>query len=70
VELEVLKKDLSELIDILHIAERLTVKQVIQMDIELTLVKTGSLKNIFKEQFETKVSWTKVAMKHKKIQPQ
>jgi hypothetical protein len=37
------------------------------MDIELILAKTESLKNICKEQFETKVSWTKVAkMKHKK----
>jgi hypothetical protein len=37
------------------------------MDMELILEKIQSLKNIFKEQFETKVSWTKVAtMKHKK----
>jgi hypothetical protein len=67
VELEVLKKDLSEIIHILHIAERPIVKEVIQMDIELILAKIESLKNIFKEQFETKVSWTKVVtMKHKK----
>jgi len=37
------------------------------MDIELILAKIESLKDILKEQFETKVSWTKVAaMKHKK----
>ena len=37
------------------------------MDTELFLAKTESLKDIFKEQFETKVFWTKVAaMKHKK----
>jgi hypothetical protein len=62
VELEVLEKDLSELIHILRIAERPMVKEVIQMDIELILAKIESLKNIFKEQFEAKVSYTKVAM--------
>jgi hypothetical protein len=37
------------------------------MDIKLILAKTERLKNIFKEQFETKVYWTKlVMMKHKK----
>jgi hypothetical protein len=67
VELERFEKDLSELIHILHIAKKPTVKVVIQMDIELILVKIESLKDIFKEQFEIKVSWTKVAaMKHKK----
>jgi hypothetical protein len=66
-ELEKLEEDLSELIHILHIAQRPMVKEVIQMDIELILVKTESLKDILKEQFETKVPWTKVvAMKHKK----
>jgi hypothetical protein len=36
-------------------------------NIELILANTESLKDIFKEQFETKVSWTKVAvMKNKK----
>jgi hypothetical protein len=48
VELEVLKKDLSELIHILHIADRPMVNEVIQMDIELILAKIESLKNIFK----------------------
>jgi hypothetical protein len=67
VELEVLKKDLTEFIHILHTVEVLKVKEVIQRDRELILVKTESLKNISKEQFETKVSWTKVVMmKHKK----
>jgi len=67
VELERLEEDLSELTHILHIGERPMVKEVTQMDIELILAKKESLKDIFKEQFETKVSWTKVAaMKHKK----
>ena len=55
------------MLHILHIAERPSVKEVIQMDIELILAKIESLKDIFKEQLETKVSWTKVAaVKHKK----
>jgi len=55
------------LIHILHTAERPTIKEVIWKEIELILAKIESLKNIIKEQFETKVSWTKVAiMKHKK----
>jgi hypothetical protein len=54
-------------VHILHIAERPSVKEVIQMDIELILAKIESLKDIFKEQFERQVSWNKVAaMKHKK----
>jgi len=66
VEPEVLKKDLAELIHILYTAERPTLKEVIWTEIELILAKIESLKNIAKEQFETKVSWTKVAiMKHK-----
>jgi hypothetical protein len=55
VELESLEEDLSELTHILHIAERPTVKEVIQMDFELILAKTESLKDIFKKQFEAKV---------------
>jgi len=67
VELEILEADLAELINLLHIAERPTVKQVIHMDIERILTKLETLKDIAKEQFETKVSWSKVvAMKHKK----
>jgi len=55
------------LLHILHIAERSLAKEVIQIDIELILAKIERLKDIFKEQFETKVSWTKVvAMKHKR----
>jgi len=42
---EVLEKDLAELIHILYIAERLTVKEVIRTEIELTLAKIESLKN-------------------------
>ena len=67
VELEKFEEDLSELTHILYIAERPSVKEVIQMDIQLILAKIESLKDILKGQFETKVSWTKVAaMKHKK----
>jgi GH24 family phage-related lysozyme (muramidase) len=67
VELEKLEGDLSELLHIRRIAERPSVKEVIQMGIELILAKIESLKDIFKELFETKVSWNKVAaMKHKK----
>jgi DNA-directed RNA polymerase subunit L len=67
VELEILEEDLSELTHILHITKRPMVKEVIQMDIEMILAKIESLRDTFKEQFETKVSWTKVAaMKHKK----
>jgi hypothetical protein len=37
------------------------------MDSEVILAKTESLKDVFKEQFETTVSWTKVAaMKQKR----
>jgi hypothetical protein len=43
------------------------IEEVIQMDKEPILAKIDSLKNILKEQFETKMSWTKVAMmKYKK----
>jgi hypothetical protein len=67
VELEKLEEYLLELTHVVHIAKRPVVKEVIQMDIELILAKIESRKDIFKEQFETKVSWTKVAvMKHKK----
>jgi hypothetical protein len=55
------------LLHILHIAERPSVKEVIHIDIELILAKIERLKDIFKEQFETKVSWIKVmVMKHKR----
>jgi hypothetical protein len=54
VELERLEKNVSELTHMLHIAERPTVKEVIQMDIELILSKIESLKDIFKEQLKQK----------------
>jgi hypothetical protein len=54
-------------VHILHITGRPSVKEVIQMDIKLILVKIETLKDIFKDQFKAKVSWNKVAaMKHKK----
>jgi hypothetical protein len=59
-ELEELQKDLAELLHILHVVERSSVKEVIQADIYVTLVKMESLKD-FRNQFETKISWAKVA---------
>jgi len=52
----------------LHIAERPTIKEVIQVDIVLLLLaKIELLKDIISEQFETDLSWAKmVARKHKK----
>ena len=67
VELEGIKRDVTELTHMLHNVEKPTVKEVIQMDIDLLLVKKESLKDIISEQFETDLSWTKVvARKHKK----
>jgi hypothetical protein len=69
-ELEELQKDLSKLLHILHVVERLLVKEVIQADIDVTLVKMESLKE-FRNHFETKISWAKVAtLKHNKISTQ
>jgi hypothetical protein len=51
----------------LHNAERLTVKEVVQTAIVLIFAETESLKNIVSVQFETDLSWAKVAArKHKK----
>jgi hypothetical protein len=51
----------------LHIAERPTVKDVTQMDIDLLLAKIEILKDVISEQFETDLSWAKVVVrKHKK----
>jgi len=51
----------------LHITERPTLKEVIQMDIDILLAKIESLKDIISEEFETDLSWAKVvARKHKK----
>ena len=51
----------------LNITERPTINEVIQMDIDILLAKTESLKDIVSEQFETDLSWEKVvARKHKK----
>ena len=67
VELEVLEKDLSEFIYLVHIAKRPTVKEVTQKDIELILEKTESSTKINKDQVETKESWSKVVKsKHRK----
>ena len=65
-ELEELQKDLAGLLHILHVVERPSVKQVIQADIDVTLVKMESVKE-FRNQFETKISWAKVA-KLKQVQ--
>jgi hypothetical protein len=65
-ELVELEKDLAELLHLLHVVERPSVKEVIQANIDVTLVKMESL-NDFKNQLETKLSWSKVAtLKQKK----
>jgi hypothetical protein len=67
VELDGLQSDLSELIHIVHAAEKPSVKEVIQADIDLILVKIDGLNDLFRNRFETKLSWTRVAaMKHNK----
>jgi hypothetical protein len=65
-EQEELQKDLAELLLMLHVAERPSVKEVIQADIDVTPVKMESLKD-FRNQFETKISWARVAtLQHNK----
>jgi hypothetical protein len=49
------------------VAKRLSVKEVIQADIQLTLVKIEILEALFEKQPETNIPWTKVAAsKHNK----
>jgi hypothetical protein len=60
VELEGLKRDTTELTHMLHITKRPTIKEVIQMDIDLLLAKIETLKDISSEQFERDLSWAKV----------
>jgi len=65
-ELEELQIDLAELLHILHAVARPPVREVIQADIDVTLVKMESLKD-FRNQFETKISWARVTtLKHNK----
>ena len=45
-ELEGLKRDVTELTHLLYFAKRPTVKEIIQMDIDLLLAKIESLKDI------------------------
>jgi hypothetical protein len=54
-ELDRLQRDLSELINILQVAERLSVKEVNQADIDLILTKIENLRNFLRNQFETKI---------------
>jgi hypothetical protein len=57
---------LAELLQILHAVERPSVREVIQADIVVLLVKMESLKD-FRNQFETKIPWTRVTtLKHNK----
>jgi len=61
------KRDAMELTHMPHITERPTIKEVIQMDIDILLAQIESLKDIISEQFETNLSWAKVVgRKHKK----
>jgi hypothetical protein len=65
-ELEELRKDLAELLLILHAVERPSVRLVIKADIDVTPVKTESLKH-FRNQCETKIPWARVTtLKHNK----
>ena len=67
VELDGLQNDLSELIHILHVTERSSVKEIIQADIQLILLKIESLEDLSKNQLETNISWSRVAaLKHNK----
>jgi uncharacterized protein (UPF0335 family) len=66
-ELDGLQNDLSELIHILHVAERSSVKEIIQADIHLILSKIENLEVLSKNQLETHISWSRVAaLKHNK----
>ena len=48
-------------------AERPSVKEVIQADIEVILAKIENLRDLLRHQFETKILWTRVAaLKHNK----
>ena len=62
VELEGFQSDLSELLHLLHVAERPSVKEIIQADIQLILSKIESLEDVCKHQFETNISWSRVAL--------
>ena len=55
-EREELQKDLAELVHILHVIEGLSLREVIQADIDVALVKMESLED-FRNRFETKISW-------------
>ena len=66
-KLDGLQHDLSELIHILHVTERLSVKEIIQQDIQLILSKIESLEDLSRNQDETNISWSRVAaLKHSK----
>jgi hypothetical protein len=66
-EFDGLQRDLLEFIHILHMAERDSVKEVIQVDIDLILAEIESLKDLLRNQFETKILWSRVAaLKHNK----
>jgi len=65
--LDGLQHDLSELIHILHVTERASVKEIIQADIQLLLSKIESIEDLNMKQLETNISWSRVAtLKHNK----
>jgi hypothetical protein len=67
VELEELQYDWSELIHILHVTKRSSVKEIIQADIQLLLSKIESIEDLNKNQLETNILWSRVAtLKHNK----
>ena len=57
VVLDELQYDLSELIHILHVTDRSSVKEIIQADIQLLLSKIESIEDLNKNQLETNISW-------------
>ena len=60
VELVELQKDSAELLHLIHVVERTTVKKVIQADIDMVLAKLESINDLRSRQ-ETKLSRSKVA---------
>ena len=61
VKLSDLQKYLSELIHLLHVTERASVKEIIQADIQHMLMKIDSLEDMNTNQLETNVFWSRVA---------
>jgi len=62
-----MQRDISGLCHILHVAERSSVKEINQADIQVILAKIETIEDLNKNQLETNISWTRVAtLKHNK----